>query len=133
MKQKAVKDLVLGLQKGDRRSLAEAITLAESQKIGDRAKIQELLVKLSNAETKSTDPLNTLRIGVTGPPGVGKSTWIEAMGMRLIQANRKLCVLTIDPSSPKSGGSILGDKTRMPRLSSEPACFGLAGINGQYA
>ncbi len=103
--------------KGDRRSLAKAITLVESTLTEDRNEAQSLLEKLLPHSGKS------IRIGITGVPGVGKSTFIENFGLYLLSKGHKVAVLAIDPSSPISGGSILGDKTRMEYLSRETNAF----------
>ena len=100
-----------GILAGDRRALAKAITLVESQREEDRETAQTLLSQLLPHTGKS------VRIGVTGVPGVGKSTFIEAFGQHVIGAGHRLAVLAVDPSSPVAGGSILGDKTRMEALS----------------
>ena len=102
---------------GDRRTLAKAITLIESSRIDDNSEAQDLLKTILPHTGKS------LRLGVTGVPGVGKSTFIESFGLNLISKGHKLAVLAIDPSSPVSGGSILGDKTRMEKLSQEENAF----------
>lgn len=102
---------------GDRRTLAKAITLIESSRLDDNAEAQSLLKAILPHTGKS------LRLGVTGVPGVGKSTFIESFGLNLISKGHKLAVLAIDPSSPVSGGSILGDKTRMEKLSQEENSF----------
>lgn len=96
---------------GDRRALAKAITLVESQREKDREAAQVLLGQLLPHTG------NSVRIGVTGVPGVGKSTFIEAFGQYVIGQGHRLAVLAVDPSSPLAGGSILGDKTRMEALS----------------
>jgi LAO/AO transport system kinase len=106
-----------GLRSGDRTMLAQAITLAESTLDSDRKKSEQLIEKLLPLTGKS------IRIGITGVPGVGKSTFIETFGELLAHEGRKIGVLTIDPSSEKSRGSILGDKTRMDRLSKNPNVF----------
>ena len=95
----------------DRLALSKAITLIESKKLKDKNKSEKLLKKLYKKSGKS------LRIGVSGPPGVGKSTFIETLGIFLTNKKYKVAVLAVDPSSKKSGGSILGDKTRMQELS----------------
>lgn len=105
------------LIKGDRRSLAKAITLIESTRREDQAEAQKLLEKVLPHSGKS------FRLGVTGVPGVGKSTFIESFGQHLIDHGHKVAVLAIDPSSPVSGGSILGDKTRMEHLSQNENAF----------
>jgi LAO/AO transport system kinase len=92
---------------GDRRALARAITLIESTKPDHRAEADALLAELLPATG------GAIRIGISGVPGVGKSTFIEAFGQHLVDAGLKLAVLAVDPSSPLGGGSILGDKTRM--------------------
>lgn len=94
-----------------RADLARAITLVESTRPDHRAAAQELLLRLTPHAGKS------FRVGITGVPGVGKSTTIEALGMHLIEQGHKVAVLAVDPSSTRTGGSILGDKTRMGRLS----------------
>lgn len=103
--------------KGERRALAKAITLIESSRSEDAVLAQSLLEKILPHAGKS------IRIGITGVPGVGKSTFIESFGQYLIKHGHKVAVLAIDPSSPVSGGSILGDKTRMEILSQEENAF----------
>lgn len=105
------------LKEGDRRTLAKAITLIESTLENDVIDAQKLLEKVLPLSGKS------MRVGITGVPGVGKSTFIETYGLKLIEKGHKVAVLAIDPSSPLSGGSILGDKTRMERLSQEENAF----------
>ena len=102
---------------GDRRSLAKAITLIESSKSSDRKLAQQILKELQPHTGQS------YRIGISGSPGVGKSTFIEALGEYLISEGHMVAVLAIDPSSPLSGGSILGDKTRMEKLSQSEQAF----------
>ena len=102
---------------GDRRALARAITLLESTREPDRAAAEQLL---REAMPHSG---NSLRIGVSGAPGVGKSTFIEAFGNRATERGRRVAALTIDPTSSRSGGSILGDKTRMETLAANPRAF----------
>lgn len=102
----------------DRRAdLARAITLVESTRPDHRQAAQELLLKLTPHAGKS------FRVGITGVPGVGKSTTIEALGMHLIGMGHKVAVLAVDPSSTRTGGSILGDKTRMGELSVHPDAY----------
>lgn len=103
---------------GQRRALARAITLVESTRAEHR---DEALLLLEDLRKKSDK--QALRIGLSGTPGVGKSTFTEAFGMMLIAQGLKVAVLAVDPSSTRSGGSILGDKTRMERLSREPHAF----------
>jgi len=105
------------LKQGQRRALAKAITLVESKLDQDRESAQNMLNMLLPYTGKS------IRIGISGVPGVGKSTFIEAFGRYLISLNKKVAVLAVDPSSPLRGGSILGDKTRMEKLSREPNAF----------
>lgn len=109
--------LVQGVLSGDRTSLGKALTLVESNRIEDRELVEELQAQLSPKTG------NAHRIGITGVPGVGKSTFIEAMGIKLIESGHKVAVLAVDPTSTVSGGSILGDKTRMTRLANDPDAF----------
>lgn len=102
---------------GDRRQLARAITLMESTRPDHRLKAEQLVAELIPHTG------NSVRIGITGVPGVGKSTFIEAFGLHLLEEGHKVCVLAVDPSSQKTGGSILGDKTRMEALSKQPNAF----------
>lgn len=110
-------DLYKRLIGGDRRALAKAITLVESNRSCDTSKARELI----NEAIK--DSGNSLRIGITGRPGAGKSTFIETYGLRLIESGHKVAVLAVDPSSPINKGSLLGDKTRMEKLSAEQNAF----------
>lgn len=107
---------ITDLQKGDRRALARAITLVESARPDHRAQALDLLAALGTHK-------QALRIGLSGTPGVGKSTFIEAFGLMLTGQGLRVAVLAVDPSSARSGGSILGDKTRMERLSRDPLAF----------
>lgn len=106
----------VAIRAGERRALARAITLVESGRSDHRAQALELLDKLGTER-------QALRIGLSGTPGVGKSTFIEAFGMMLTDKGLKVAVLAVDPSSARSGGSILGDKTRMEQLSRNPSAF----------
>jgi len=106
-----------GLTDVNRTILARAITLIESTRPQDRQLANTLLDRVLPLTGKS------LRIGISGVPGVGKSTFIEAFGMQLIEAGHRVAVLAVDPSSTRTGGSILGDKTRMQELSRHPAAF----------
>src|SRR5689334_10912062 len=106
-----------GVRAGDRRALAKAITLVESTRADDQQAAQRLLELLLPATGRAA------RIGVSGVPGVGKSTFIEAFGLHLIGLGKRVAVLAVDPSSALTGGSILGDKTRMPRLAAAPGAF----------
>jgi len=110
-------EYVTGVRAGDRAVLGRAITLVESNAPTDQAVAQQLLVALMPHTGKSH------RIGITGVPGVGKSTFIEALGTNLTAAGKRVAVLAVDPSSGRTGGSILGDKTRMNKLSRDPAAF----------
>jgi LAO/AO transport system kinase len=106
-----------GVVGGDRGVLARAVTLVESRDASDAALAQQLLHRLLPRTGGAH------RIGITGVPGVGKSTFIDELGMRLLAAGKRLAVLAIDPTSQLSGGSILGDKTRMQRLALDPRAF----------
>jgi LAO/AO transport system kinase len=103
--------------KGSRLSLAKAITLVESTRMDHRLEAESLLSQLISKTGRS------IRVAISGPPGVGKSSFIEAMGLHLVKSGKSLAVLAIDPSSPLTGGSILGDKTRMEELSKSDRCF----------
>jgi len=110
----ALADLI---RKGDRRALAQAITLIESTRSDHRVEASELLESLIPHAGRS------IRLGISGVPGVGKSTFIEALGNHVIDQGHRVAVLTVDPSSAISGGSILGDKTRMELLSRRPEAY----------
>ncbi|MDX2221665.1 MAG: methylmalonyl Co-A mutase-associated GTPase MeaB [Rhodospirillaceae bacterium] len=110
-------DYAAGVLAGDRAVLARAITLIESRKTEHRDKAQEMLVELLPKTG------NSIRIGVSGLPGAGKSTFIDAFGTLLTGQGHKVAVLAVDPTSSRTGGSILGDKTRMARLSVDPNAF----------
>lgn len=109
--------LAAALLAGDRRALARAITLIESTRGDHRAEAETLLAHLLPRTGKA------VRIGISGAPGVGKSTFIESFGLFLLERGHRLAVLAVDPSSPLSGGSILGDKTRMQELSRDERAF----------
>ena len=102
---------------GDKKALAKGITLIESTRSQDRKQVEELLTAISEQDHKG------VVIGITGVPGVGKSTFIEALGTKLVKEGNNIAVLAIDPSSPLNGGSILGDKTRMEKLARHPNAF----------
>jgi LAO/AO transport system kinase len=107
------------IRAGDRRALARAITLVES----DRADHRAAAIRLTETLADSQVSQKSLRIGLTGTPGVGKSTFIEALGLLLTGTGRRVAVLAVDPSSARTGGSVLGDKTRMERLSRDPNAY----------
>lgn len=108
---------VEGVLSGDRSVLGRAITLIESQRADDQTLAREVVDRLLPETGRAH------RIGITGVPGAGKSTFIEALGGRLCGDGRRVAVLAVDPSSARSGGSILGDKTRMERLARDPRAF----------
>ena len=110
-------DFANGVLNGDRRSLAQAITLAESTRTDHRAEAEALIAELLPKSGRS------VRVGISGAPGVGKSSFIEAFGLHLAEQGHRVAVLAVDPSSRISGGSILGDKTRMEELSRHPSAF----------
>ena len=110
-------DLVRSVSSGDRRALARAITLVESTRPDHRADAARLLDGILSRTGQA------VRVGISGPPGVGKSTFIEALGAHLTGAGHRLAVLAVDPSSSRTGGSILGDKTRMETLSRDADAF----------
>ena len=116
-KLQAPADFVAGVRAGNRRVIAKTITLLESRRAEDRERGQEVLDALMPETGRG------IRVGITGPPGVGKSSFIETLGLSLVAKGHELAVLAIDPSSPVSGGSILGDKTRMERLAREPHAY----------
>lgn len=110
-------ELAVSIRDGDRRALARGITLVESTRHDHRVEAGSLLDTLIASTGQSH------RVGISGAPGAGKSTFIEALGMFLVAQGRKVAVLAVDPSSTRSGGSILGDKTRMEELSRSPLAF----------
>ena len=109
--------LEAGIRAGRRREIARAITLVESNRADHRRSAEQLLQSLRGCDRQA------IRLGISGVPGVGKSTFIEALGSRLIERDYTVAVLSIDPSSAISGGSILGDKTRMERLSRSKGAY----------
>ena len=113
----SVEQLAEAVRNGDRAALPRAITLLESTRADHGEKAQQLLLELT------PDAGNAYRVGITGIPGVGKSTSIEALGMHLIELGHRVAVLAVDPSSTRTGGSILGDKTRMARLATHPDAY----------
>ena len=114
---------VRALAKGERNVLAKAITMAESSRDEDRRAAEQALEKIMAAAESKQHSEVSMRIGISGTPGVGKSTFIEAFGLHLLKKRRRVAVLAVDPSSPVSGGSVLGDKTRMGELSRRRGVF----------
>lgn len=112
-----VAEYAAGVRANDRAMLARAITLVESTRPDHQQQAQELLVELL------PDSGGAHRVGITGMPGAGKSTFIDALGGMLTQAGHRIAVLAVDPSSSRTGGSILGDKTRMAKLAADPSAF----------
>ena len=112
-----VEELAAAIRSGNRAALPRAITMLESTRADHREQAQQLLLALT------PDSGNAHRVGITGVPGVGKSTTIESLGMHLIDNGHKVAVLAVDPSSTRTGGSILGDKTRMARLAQHPDAY----------
>ncbi len=110
-------DLAAGVRAGDPSRLARAITLVESNRPDHRNRAHDLIERLL------PDTGQAHRVGITGVPGVGKSTFIETLGVMLTSQGQRVAVLTVDPTSSRTGGSILGDKTRMVKLSVDPAAF----------
>lgn len=113
--------LVAGIRDGRRAAVSQAITLVESSKREHRLEARALLTELAGLDTGGRAP--AVRVGISGVPGVGKSTFIEALGSRLTAAGHRVGVLAVDPSSVRTGGSVLGDKTRMARLAADPQAF----------
>jgi LAO/AO transport system kinase len=113
----SIDEIAAAVRSGDRAALARAITLVESTRPDHRERAQQLLLALMPAAG------NAHHVGITGLPGVGKSTAIEALGRYLIEQGHRVAVLAVDPSSTRTGGSILGDKTRMPRLAVHPDAY----------
>ncbi len=112
-----IPELAARIRAGDRAALARAITLVESTRADHRDAAQQLLLELTPEAGRA------LHVGITGVPGVGKSTTIEALGMHLIEQGHRVAVLAVDPSSTRTGGSILGDKTRMAQLAVQPEAY----------
>jgi len=112
-----VPELAARIRAGDRAALSRAITLVESTRADHRDAAQQLLLELT------PEAGSALHVGITGVPGVGKSTTIEALGMHLIERGHRVAVLAVDPSSTRTGGSILGDKTRMAQLAVQPEAY----------
>ncbi|MCW2858052.1 MAG: meaB, partial [Marmoricola sp.] len=113
-----VAGLVTGIREGNRTAVSRAITLVESSRADHRVAARELLTELSGGT-----PTSTVRVGISGVPGVGKSTFIEALGTYLTSTGLRVGVLAVDPSSVRTGGSVLGDKTRMATLAADPNAY----------
>jgi LAO/AO transport system kinase len=109
--------LVEGVRAGKRTAVSRAITLVESGRADHRVAARELLTELTDPE------VDCVRVGISGVPGVGKSTFIETLGSQLTEAGQRVGVLAVDPSSVRTGGSVLGDKTRMAKLSADPNAY----------
>src|SRR5215470_16220528 len=110
--------LAAAVSRGDRRALARAITLVESTRDDHRQAAEKLLERVGAGAGDSS-----ARLGISGAPGVGKSTFIEAFGLAVIERGHKVAVLAVDPSSKRGGGSLLGDKTRMAELGKDARAF----------
>ena len=117
MSKPEIETLVAGVRAGERAAVSRAITLVESSRSDHRALARELITEISDSSTTS------VRVGVSGVPGVGKSTFIESLGTHLTGAGHRVGVLAVDPSSVRTGGSVLGDKTRMAKLSADPDAY----------
>ena len=115
---RTVSQLASAMCRGDRGALSRALTLVESKNRQNQKEASQLL-----SAVLPHRPAQSLRIGISGPPGTGKSTLIEALGGELVSRGHRLAVLAVDPSSQRSGGSIMGDKTRMPTLSVNQRAF----------
>jgi LAO/AO transport system kinase len=118
----SVAELVEGVRQRNRAAISRAITLVESRRPEHRAQARELLTELTTGEHAGVHS-PAVRVGISGVPGVGKSTFIEALGTRLTGAGHRVGVLAVDPSSVRTGGSVLGDKTRMGRLAADPDAY----------
>jgi LAO/AO transport system kinase len=115
-----VERLAAGVREGRRADVSRAITLVESGKAEHRLAARELLAALTRQEASDG---SAIRVGISGVPGVGKSTFIETLGTHLTEQGHRVGVLAVDPSSVRTGGSVLGDKTRMPQLATNPAAY----------
>ena len=119
-----VEQLVAGIRAGKRAAVSRAITVVESGRADHRVAARELLTELSGFETLAEARSSTsVRVGISGVPGVGKSTFIETLGEHLTAQGHRVGVLAVDPSSVRTGGSVLGDKTRMAQLSANPDAY----------
>ncbi|MEL4359389.1 MULTISPECIES: methylmalonyl Co-A mutase-associated GTPase MeaB [unclassified Luteococcus] len=121
-----VPKLAEGVRAGDRAAVAQAITLVESKLPAHRPMARQLLTDLTNA------PTHAVRVGISGVPGAGKSTFINSMGQRLIEQGHKVAVLAVDPSSTRTGGSVLGDRTRMGELTQSSNAFVRPSPSGNH-
>ena len=117
-----ISELADDLRAGRRAAISRAITLIESRRADHRADARELLAELTSG-LNAAGAKPSVRVGISGVPGVGKSTFIEALGMHLIERGHRVGVLAVDPSSVRTGGSVLGDKTRMSRLAVSPDAY----------
>ncbi len=122
----SVEELVVGVRAGERRHVARAITLLESRRPDHRVQARELLTALADRTG------GAVRVGITGVPGAGKSTFIDALGLRLIEQGHRVAVVAVDPSSRRTGGSILGDRTRMGRLAASDDAFVRPSPSGRH-
>lgn len=116
-----IDEVIQGVREGKRAAVSRAITLVESRRADHRAAARELLAELTSASDSRVG--EAVRVGISGVPGVGKSTFIEALGVHLTGRGHKVGVLAVDPSSVRTRGSVLGDKTRMVRLSTDPNAY----------
>jgi LAO/AO transport system kinase len=123
----AADDLALALRRGERRALARAVTLVESTRPDDRRAAEKLIAAILPATGGAS------RIGISGPPGAGKSTFIERFGLDGIARGHRIAVLAVDPGSKRGGGAILGDKTRMAELGRAPSAFIRPSSAGKHA
>jgi LAO/AO transport system kinase len=117
---------VAGVREGSRQAVARAITLLESSRADHREQARELLTALADATG------GAVRVGVTGVPGAGKSTFVDALGVRLVERGHRVAVVAVDPSSRRTGGSILGDRTRMAALAASPDAFVRPSPSGRH-
>ncbi|MBU2913307.1 MULTISPECIES: methylmalonyl Co-A mutase-associated GTPase MeaB [Reichenbachiella] len=127
MKRKMASYYLGAIREGDRNALSRAISIVESNVTQDEKLANDILSQLSMKDTSA------VRLGITGAPGVGKSTFIEAFGREVIDSGHRLAILAVDPSSPESGGSILGDKTRMLSLTVHPDVYIRPSASLSYA
>ena len=118
-----VQNLVDGILARNRAQLAEGITLIESSLPTKKKLAQQLLAEVLKISRQNLFQPHSFRVGISGAPGVGKSTFIEAFGTMLTSRNHRVAVLAVDPSSVATGGSLMGDKTRMPELSRDPNAY----------